>query len=73
MRRVFETTRRRVFKKDIWTAAGYSDRTEFERFQRGDARTTASAAANFERVLKTEPKLFVEILDRLRLSKQATG
>jgi hypothetical protein len=72
MRRVFETTRRQIFKKDIWTAAGYSDRTEFERFQRGDAHTTASAAANFERVLKMEPKLFVELLDRLRLSKQAT-
>jgi hypothetical protein len=72
MAQVFRATGRRILKKDIWTAAGYSDRTEFERFQRGDARTTASAAANFERVLKMEPKLFVELLDRLRLSKQAT-
>jgi hypothetical protein len=55
---------REVTRKDIWIAAGYKDATEFERFQRGDSRTTRSAAAAFNRVLALQPKSFIELLDK---------
>ena len=49
-------------KKDIWTAAGYTDATEFERFQRNDSRATKSAAKNFTRVLNMTPEEFIKLL-----------
>src|SRR6266487_829610 len=30
----------KITRTDIWTVAGYSDATEFERFQRGDQKAT---------------------------------
>jgi hypothetical protein len=57
-------TGRKITRKDIWTAAGYEDPTEFERFQRGDIRTTRSAAVAFTRVLRMKPKDFIQLLDR---------
>jgi hypothetical protein len=57
---------RKITRKDIWTAAGYIDRTEFERFQRGDRRTTNSAATAFNRVLDTNPEEFIRSLDKKR-------
>ncbi|MDE3187597.1 MAG: hypothetical protein KGM96_08770 [Acidobacteriota bacterium] len=40
----------KIKRKDIWKAAGYADRTEFERFQRGDGRNKAASMA-FNRIL----------------------
>jgi hypothetical protein len=54
---------RRVTRKDIYTVSGYGDRTEFQRFQRADMRTTASSIANFMRVLQMEPQEFLRALD----------
>jgi hypothetical protein len=55
---------RRITRKDIWTVAGYTDRTEFERFQRGDARTTQSAITSFNRVLNLKPEDFIRTLEK---------
>lgn len=52
----------KITRKHIWTVAGYSNATEFERFQRGDARATQSAKDNFTRVLKMRPEEFVQSL-----------
>lgn len=56
----------KITKKDIWTVAGYKDATEFERFQRGSARTTASAVSNFNRILKMKPDDFLRLLQKQR-------
>jgi hypothetical protein len=59
----------RVNRKDIWLVAGYRDRTEFERFQRGDKRTTISATRNFGRVLEMQPEDFIrQVLKNKRKS-----
>lgn len=47
----------KVKRKDIWKAAGYTDRTEFERFQRGDSRNKAASIA-FNRILSLLPEDF---------------
>jgi hypothetical protein len=55
---------RKITRKDIWTVAGYKDATEFERFQRGDDRTTKSAITAFTRVLNMKPADFILVLDK---------
>jgi hypothetical protein len=45
------TKRKHVTRTDIWKAAGYGCRTEFERWQRCDIRTTKAAERNILRVL----------------------
>jgi len=55
---------RKIKRKDLWSAAGYRDATEFERFQRGDQRTTQSAAKAFNRLLSQDPESFIELLDK---------
>lgn len=55
---------RKIRRKDIWIVAGYKNPTEFERFQRGDARTTPTAIANFNRVLAMKPDDFSRSLDK---------
>jgi hypothetical protein len=67
--RVMDSTTRKINRADIWTAAGYLDATEFQRFQRHDKRTTRSAVANFSRVLNMEPEAFLKILDRKQEAK----
>jgi hypothetical protein len=62
--RVMDSTGRKIKRTDIWKVAGYTNRTEFERYQRGDTRTTNSAKANFSRILAMEPVSFVEVLDK---------
>jgi hypothetical protein len=57
-------TGRKITRKHIWMVAGYKSRTEFERFQRCDPRTTKSAAASFQRVLSMKPEEFIQALDR---------
>ncbi len=60
---------RKITRKQIWTVAGYTNATEFERFQRGDTRTTQSAAAAFNRVLNMKPENFIGLLDKKSASK----
>jgi hypothetical protein len=54
---VLQKTGRRITKKDIWSAAGYTARTEFERWERNDPRATQAAHQNFMRVLTKKPHL----------------
>jgi hypothetical protein len=60
---------RKITRKDIWTVAGYTNATEFERFQRGDPRTTSSAATAFNRVLGMKPEKFIELLGKKPAAK----
>ena len=60
---------RKITRKNIWKVAGYTNATEFERFQRGDTRTTQSAAAAFKRVLGMTPEAFVGLLDKKPATK----
>lgn len=55
---------RSITRKNIWTVAGYRHQSEFERFQRGDNRTTQTAIAKFNRVLKMKPDDFIRVLDK---------
>jgi hypothetical protein len=55
---------RKITRKDIWTVAGYKNPTEFERFQRADRRTTESAIANFNRVLRMKPEEFLRAIQK---------
>jgi hypothetical protein len=52
----------KITRKDIWTVAGYTDATEFERFQRDDLRGNKSAASAFNRVLSMKPEEFIKLL-----------
>jgi hypothetical protein len=54
--------RQQIRRKDIWTVAGYKDRTEFERFQRGDFRNQ-TAVGKFRRVLAMQPADFIQALN----------
>ncbi len=55
---VLEKTEKKITKKDIWVSAGYSTRTEFERWQRNDPkRRNPSAAAKFKKILTEKPHL----------------
>src|SRR4029077_6545192 len=47
----FERTGQRLTQKDIWRHARYKTRTEFERWQWCDPRTTKAAAERFSRIL----------------------
>jgi hypothetical protein len=48
---VLQQTGQKITRTDIWKSAGYKTRTEFERWQRGDSRTTKAAHRNFTRIL----------------------
>jgi len=54
----------KISRKDMWTVAGYTDRTEFERFQRDAPRSTRSGRANFNRVLQMTPRDFMAALKK---------
>lgn len=58
----------KVNRKNIWTVAGYTDRTELVRFQSGD-RCTPSATSNFNRVLSMTPEDFASVLQRKSSAK----
>jgi hypothetical protein len=53
----------KINRKDIWSAAGYKDRTEFERFQRGEGRNKSASAA-FNRVLNMDRQDFMKIIKK---------
>jgi hypothetical protein len=48
---------KKITRKDIWTQAGYQNRSEFERWERNDRRATDTADRNITRVLNEEPHL----------------
>jgi hypothetical protein len=54
-----------ITKSDIWRVAGYHDATEFERFQRGDDRTTAGSRSKFDRILGLDAQDFMKRLEKL--------
>ena len=54
---VFRVTGKKLRRIDIWTEAGYTTRTEFERWERADPRTTKAADRNFTRILLQKPHL----------------
>jgi len=51
----------KVSRKAIWTVAGYTDATQFERFQR-DCRATPGTVAKFRQVLRMDPHEFIRRL-----------
>jgi hypothetical protein len=59
---------RKITKTDFWSYAGYSDATEFQRFQREATNSTAAARINFERILDMSPGDFVGNLNRKSLT-----
>ena len=44
-------------RKDIWTSAHYSTRTEFERWQRNDPKATRAANERFVQLLQEKRHL----------------
>lgn len=57
MAEVLSKRAKKISRKEIWVSAGYSDATEFERWQRGASNTTKAAIERFERVLRDKPHL----------------
>lgn len=55
---------RKITRKDIWTVAGYAVPSEFERYQRGDPRTTKRAERTFTQLLAISADEFIKRLDR---------
>ena len=53
-----------VTRKDIWRVAGYTEGTQFQRFQRGKG-VSAGAALKFTRVLNLTPAEFVQRQQKL--------
>jgi hypothetical protein len=55
---VLEKTGKRITRKHIWSKAGYTTRTEFERWERRDRRySNRSADETFTRILREKPHL----------------
>ena len=54
---VLKSTKKRITRTDIWKAAGYRTRTEFERWERNDKRATKTANQNIRRILTEKPHL----------------
>lgn len=54
---VLQKTGKRINRTGVWKKAGYSTRTEFERWQRQDHRATKTADENFTRILREKPHL----------------
>jgi hypothetical protein len=54
---VFRMTGRKITRTDIWKAARYKTRTEFERWERYDKRATKAADERFLGILAEKPHL----------------
>jgi hypothetical protein len=61
---VLTGTGTRITRTDIWRVAGYTEATQFERFQRGKG-ASAGSIAKFSAILKLTPAEFLERLRRL--------
>lgn len=58
IREILNKTGKRITRTDIWKAAGYHSRTEFERWERHDTKRPNKAAdENFTRILREKPHL----------------
>lgn len=56
---------RSVTRKDIWRVAGYTNRTEFERFQRYAKPENKSATRKFDSILNLTTHQFISRLERV--------
>lgn len=54
---IFSRTGKWITRTDIWKAARYKSRTEFERWERNDRRATRTAHDRFTRILSEKPHL----------------
>ena len=54
---VLRKTGKQITMTDIWKKAGYSDRSEFERWIKNDPRATKAAHRNISRILTEKPHL----------------
>lgn len=61
-------TGRRITRTDIWRVAGYTEATQFERFQK-NSRASAGSITKFNRILQLEPAEFLERLGKLTVPK----
>ncbi len=65
IRQVLDATGRGITRTNIWRdVGGYKDATEFERYQRRDARLNKSAKSVFDRILSMNPSEFIRELDK---------
>jgi hypothetical protein len=62
--RVLSTKARHITRSDIWRVAGYTEATQFERFQR-EKNTSAGSVIKFGKILKLGPAEFLQRLDDL--------
>lgn len=54
---VFQATGERLTRTEIWKLARYTTRTEFERWERCDPKTTKTATERFQKILSEKPHL----------------
>jgi hypothetical protein len=54
---VLEKTEKRITKTDFWKSARYKTRSDFERWQRNDPKTSRTAHERFTRLLSEKPHL----------------
>ncbi len=54
---VYRRKKKRITRTDIWRAAHYKTRADFERWERGDKRATITAHERFTRILSEKPHL----------------
>ena len=59
-------TGQKIARKDIWIAAGYTNPTEFERFQRSAKPENRKAIGMFTRILGMEADGFVRLLAKYK-------
>jgi hypothetical protein len=53
---VLKQTGKRITRTEIWKAAGYKTRTDFERWERGDPKATRASHRAFTRILAKPPQ-----------------
>ena len=54
-------------REHLWRAAGYTDYTQFQRFQREDSDLTGQAKQRFEDMLAKQPADFANLLRQKKL------
>lgn len=65
IQQVLDATGRPITRTNIWRdVGGYQEATEFERYQRRDARLNKSAKSAFDRILSMNPSEFIRELDK---------
>jgi hypothetical protein len=57
----------RISRKHIWQAVGHKQPKQFQRWQRGDDKTTAADKRNFSRILSMAPSKFIELLKSMKI------